>query len=158
MSAKSFFKPGKAIRGGVPIIFPWFGGRSDGKPGPAHGFARSAMWSVESSRLLESGAVEIAFRLSADDASRALGFDGFTALFTATIGTELEMSIAVTNDGSAPFVYEEALHSYFAISSIHDVTVGGLKALPTSIRPTASAVRFGWTPRSRSLKRPTRCT
>jgi len=127
VSGKSFFKPGKAIRGGVPIIFPWFGGRSDGKPGPAHGFARSALWSVESSRLLDSGAVEIAFRLSADDASRALGFDGFSALFTVAIGTELDMSLEVVNNGSAPFVYEEALHTYFAISSIHGVSVSGLE-------------------------------
>src|SRR5665213_4483541 len=34
MSSKSLFAPAKAIRGGVPIIFPWFGARSDGKPGP----------------------------------------------------------------------------------------------------------------------------
>src|ERR1700683_5153929 len=35
LSPKSLFAPGKAIRGGVPIIFPWFGARSDGKPGRA---------------------------------------------------------------------------------------------------------------------------
>ena len=41
VSSRSQFVAGKAIRGGVPLIFPWFGARSDGKPGPAHGFARS---------------------------------------------------------------------------------------------------------------------
>src|SRR5271165_1813754 len=82
VSPKSLFAPGKAIRGGVPIIFPWFGGRSDGKPGPAHGFARTAVWTVESTRLLDSGALEIAFKLEADDASRALGFNDFSVLFT----------------------------------------------------------------------------
>ena len=65
MSSKSFLAPGKAIRGGVPIIFPWFGPRSGGQPGPAHGFARTALWSVESARLMDSGAVEIAFGLGA---------------------------------------------------------------------------------------------
>jgi glucose-6-phosphate 1-epimerase len=47
LSRKSLFTPGKAIRGGVPIIFPWFGPRSDGKPGPAHGFARTMDWVIE---------------------------------------------------------------------------------------------------------------
>jgi glucose-6-phosphate 1-epimerase len=127
VSARSFYAPGKAIRGGVPVIFPWFGARSDGKPGPAHGFARSALWSVAGSRLLDNGAVEVSFVLAADDASRGLGFDGFTARFTATVGTELGMSLEVTNSGAGPFPYEEALHSYFAISSIHGVTVRGLE-------------------------------
>src|ERR1700691_2930891 len=44
LSGKSAFQKGKAIRGGVPVIFPWFGDRHDGQPGPAHGFARTAEW------------------------------------------------------------------------------------------------------------------
>src|SRR5882724_52465 len=50
VSPNSLFAPGKAIRGGVPVIFPWFGARSDGKPGPAHGFARTSEWAVESTK------------------------------------------------------------------------------------------------------------
>jgi glucose-6-phosphate 1-epimerase len=63
LSPKTLFAPGKAIRGGVPIIFPWFGSRSDGKPGPAHGFARTFPWTRESARLREDGRVEIALTL-----------------------------------------------------------------------------------------------
>jgi glucose-6-phosphate 1-epimerase len=63
VSSKTFLEPGKPIRGGVPIIFPWFGARSDGQPGPAHGFARTSLWTVESTRLLENAAVEIVFAL-----------------------------------------------------------------------------------------------
>src|SRR5580658_3823210 len=59
LSPKSLFTPGKAIRGGVPIIFPWFGDRSDGKPGPAHGFARITEWAIEGTRLLDDGRVEV---------------------------------------------------------------------------------------------------
>src|ERR1700759_4831843 len=47
LSPKSLYEPGKAIRGGVPVIFPWFGPRSDGKSGPMHGFARTMEWAVE---------------------------------------------------------------------------------------------------------------
>jgi len=55
VSPKSLFAPGKVIRGGVPIIFPWFGPRSDGKPGPQHGFARSTEWTVEGTSLRDDG-------------------------------------------------------------------------------------------------------
>src|SRR5580692_5172434 len=99
VSPKSLFAPGKAIRGGVPIIFPWFGPRSDGKPGPMHGFARTALWDVEGTRLLDSDAVEVVFGLNADEASRALGFDGFAVRFTVTAGSELGMSLEVVNRG-----------------------------------------------------------
>jgi glucose-6-phosphate 1-epimerase len=126
-SSKSYFAPGKPIRGGVPIIFPWFGPRSGGKPGPMHGFARSVLWSVESARLLDSGAVEIAFGLAADGESRAQGFDAFAVRFTATVGSELGMSLDVSNRGAGPLVFEEALHTYFAVSGVRDVAVHGLE-------------------------------
>src|SRR4051794_17302365 len=42
MSRQSHFAPGKAIRGGVPLIFPWFGARAGDAKAPQHGFARTA--------------------------------------------------------------------------------------------------------------------
>ncbi|MEI6351753.1 MAG: D-hexose-6-phosphate mutarotase, partial [Verrucomicrobiota bacterium] len=48
MSAQSAFLPGKPIRGGVPIIFPWFGPRQNDPASPAHGFARTQSWATES--------------------------------------------------------------------------------------------------------------
>jgi glucose-6-phosphate 1-epimerase len=127
LSSKSLFEAGKAIRGGVPIIFPWFGPRSGDKPGPMHGFARTAVWGVESARLLDSGAVEIAFGLEADEASRALGYGDFTVRFTVTVGAELGLSLEVVNRGAAPLVFEEALHTYYAVSGIRDVALHGLE-------------------------------
>ena len=119
MSSRSFFAPGKAIRGGIPIIFPWFGARSDGKPGPAHGYARTSEWTVQSTRLLDTGSVEITLTLSAEGA--------VAVRFTATVGTELAMSLEVSNGGSEPFRYEEALHTYFAVSDISNISVTGLE-------------------------------
>jgi glucose-6-phosphate 1-epimerase len=127
VSSKSFFAEGKAIRGGVPIIFPWFGPRSGDKPGPMHGFARTALWSVESTRILDNGAVEIVFGLEPDDDSRALGFDGFSVRFTATVGGELGMSLEIINRSGAPLVFEEALHTYYKVSDVRDVALSGLE-------------------------------
>lgn len=127
LSPRSVFAPGKAIRGGVPIIFPWFGNRSDGKPGPAHGFARTSQWAMESSRLREDGRVEIALTLTDSDATRRLFDSAFGLRFRVTIGSELEMELEATNHSNEPFTFEAALHTYFAIGDIHQASVSGLE-------------------------------
>src|SRR5229473_1835169 len=73
-SSRSLFAPGKAIRGGVPIIFPWFGARGDGRPGPAHGFARNTEWAIEDTKLRNDGNVEITFSLAPNEATRGFGY------------------------------------------------------------------------------------
>jgi glucose-6-phosphate 1-epimerase len=127
LSPKSLFAPGKAIRGGVPIVFPWFGPRGDGKPGPAHGFARNTEWAIEGTRLRSDGKVEITLALAPNDASRDFGYAGFRLRFRVTVGSELEMELEVRNDAKEPLVYEEALHSYFAIADIRQTSVAGLE-------------------------------
>jgi glucose-6-phosphate 1-epimerase len=127
VSPKSLFVPGKAIRGGVPVIFPWFGGRSDGKAGPAHGFARSMEWALEGTKLNDDGKVEVTLVLAPNDATRALGFAGFHLRFRVTVGSELKMELETKNDSSEPLIYEEALHTYFAIANIDEARVTGLE-------------------------------
>ena len=81
VSPKSLFAPGKAIRGGVPVIFPWFGPRGEGRPGPAHGFVRSMEWTVEATELRNDGILEIALALAPGDVSRAYGYDASSCAF-----------------------------------------------------------------------------
>jgi glucose-6-phosphate 1-epimerase len=140
MSSQSFLDSGKPIRGGVPVIFPWFGPRSGDRPGPAHGFVRTVPWAVDSAALLNGGAVEIAFTLAAGDVSRALGFDAFALRFTLAVGSELSMSLDVANQGEGPLVFEEALHTYFAVSGIRGLAVHGLEGT-TYIDKTDSFTR-----------------
>jgi glucose-6-phosphate 1-epimerase len=127
VSPKSLFAPGKAIRGGVPIIFPWFGPRGDGRPGPAHGFARSMEWAIEGTKLRHDGNVEIALALAPNDTTRGLGYGAFRLRFRVIIGSELAMELETTNDAKEPLTYEEALHTYFAIADIHQTSVSGLE-------------------------------
>jgi len=127
VSPKSLFAPRKAIRGGVPIIFPWFGNRSDGRPGPAHGFARTAEWTVESTRLREDSGVEITLALSNNDATRDFFDAAFRLRFRLTIGSELEMELEASNEGETPFTFEEALHTYLAVGDVYRVLVMGLE-------------------------------
>lgn len=127
VSPKSLFQPSKAIRGGVPIIFPWFGPRGDGKSGPAHGFARTMEWAIEGTQLHHDGRVEITLSLAPNDVTRGLGYGAFRLRFRVTAGAMLEMELETRNDATEPFTYEEALHTYFAIADIHRVSVTGLE-------------------------------
>lgn len=127
VSSTSLFAPGKAIRGGVPIIFPWFGSRGDGKPGPAHGFARTLEWVVESTKLREDAGVEIMLSLASNDATRALFEPDFRAHLRVALGSELEVELEVRNEGPERFTFEEALHTYFAVGDIREASVTGLE-------------------------------
>jgi glucose-6-phosphate 1-epimerase len=127
VSPKSLFAPGKAIRGGVPVIFPWFGARGDGKPGPAHGFARNTQWVIEGTKLRNDGRVEVTLALAPDDAARGFGYSAFHLRFRVTVGSELQIELETRNDGKKPLVYEEALHTYLAVANICQVSVFGLE-------------------------------
>ena len=127
LSPKSPQEPGKAIRGGIPVLFPWFGPRSDGKEGPMHGFARISEWNVESTHFSPEGIVTITLSLEADDHARALGFDHFRAAMQFEIGEHLNITLEVTNHGSEDLVFEEGLHTYFAVGDITKVATEGLE-------------------------------
>jgi glucose-6-phosphate 1-epimerase len=150
MSRKSDFAPGKPIRGGVPIAFPWFAidskaDRYQGKPGPSHGFARIQDWTV-SFAALSGNDLHITFTLGPTELSREMGFDHFRLAFDLTIGRSLTMKLAVANDTGKPLVFEEALHTYFFVVDAHEISVTGLE--PTSyidktddfkVKPAANA-------------------
>jgi len=127
LSSKSLYAPGKAIRGGVPVIFPWFGPRGDGKPGPMHGFARTIEWAVTGTALNDTGGVELTLALDPNQETRALGHSAFHLQFSAVFGRTLQMTLETRNLSEEPFVFEQALHTYFAIADIHRVSVSGLE-------------------------------
>jgi glucose-6-phosphate 1-epimerase len=125
VSRKSDFQPGKPIRGGVPIAFPWFATRHDGKTGPSHGFARIQEWTLAFAALAGDD-LHMTFTLGPSEMSRNLGFDHFRLAYQLRIGKTLTMELAAANDSTVPLVFEEALHTYYAISDIHEITVSGL--------------------------------
>jgi glucose-6-phosphate 1-epimerase len=125
LSRNSEFAPGKPIRGGVPIAFPWFANRHDGKPGPSHGFARIQDWTLALAALAGDD-LHLTFTLGPTAMSRNLGFDHFRLAYQLIIGATLKMELTVVNDSTTPLVFEEALHTYYSVSDIHEVTIDGL--------------------------------
>jgi glucose-6-phosphate 1-epimerase len=131
LSPRTALEPGKAIRGGIPICFPWFGPRSDGGAGPMHGFARIQDWSLAFAALVPSPGqgdqVHLTFTLEPNELSRSLGFDHFRAAYQVVVGKSLALKLIVANTGAKPLVIEEALHTYFAVPSIESVSITGLE-------------------------------
>jgi glucose-6-phosphate 1-epimerase len=126
LSSHSELAPGRAIRGGVPIIFPWFGARSDGRPGPQHGFARTSLWSVESAALRKNGDMALTFLLLPNKTTRSFGYDNFELQFSVTISYSLHMELETRNLAHEPLKIGEALHSYYSVSDLRHVAVTGL--------------------------------
>ena len=126
VSESAVFRPGTAIRGGVPICFPWFAGGPEGTASPAHGFARVTPWQLVGATL-GGGGVELVLELTDSEQSRALWPHAFAATYHVRMGRDaLALRLAVTNTGAQPFTFEEALHAYFGVADIASVTVDGL--------------------------------
>jgi glucose-6-phosphate 1-epimerase len=126
LSKKSHFVSGKAIRGGVPLIFPWFGPHKTNPALPAHGFIRTAEWELESLAQSASGEVRVALRFSSNDATRAVWPHDFAVRFHVVIGATLEMTLETENTSAEPFTFEDALHTYFTVADVLEVGVTGL--------------------------------
>ena len=132
LSDRSLYAHDKAIRGGIPVIFPWFGARTAAvtgtrTDGPSHGFARTSVWKLTKTAY-EDGIVSIELSLTSNDLSRSFGFDDFEVKYLLKLGQELDLQLTVINkSASAALKFEEALHSYFRVSDAKDVTLAGLQ-------------------------------
>lgn len=122
MSSKAVFENGKALRGGIPIIFPQFG------PGKiqSHGFARNFAWEVIETKV-EKGEPRVVFRLKDSSASREIWGHHFEFKYSIHLGSKLHLEMTVKNTGASPFDFQTALHSYFYVSDIRHVYIVGLK-------------------------------
>lgn len=126
LSGKSLYAEGKAIRGGVPVIFPWFGAKEGDSAAPAHGFARVLDWEPTDVRQESDGRVILTLELGSSDRTRkAWPFD-FRLRYTIAVGRSLELALEVQNLSGGEFRFEEALHTYLAVSDVRQVDVEGL--------------------------------
>ncbi len=125
LSPKSQFVPGKAIRGGVPLVFPWFAERKGGLPGGMHGFARTLPWEVVAAEQRPE-AVALSFKLLPNQTTRDLGFDHFVLMYEVVVGETLSLALEVENLGDTSLNFEEALHAYYPVSDVQQIEVSGV--------------------------------
>ena len=125
LSRHSSFEEGKAIRGGVPVCFPWFRNKADDGNAPSHGFVRTRAWELAGISQSVEG-VTVTLATQSDDASRVWWPHELRIVHRVTIGAELRMELTVSNTGTSVFRFEEALHSYHHVSDARNVRVAGL--------------------------------
>ncbi|MBI4899146.1 MAG: D-hexose-6-phosphate mutarotase [Actinobacteria bacterium] len=124
-SAESMSEPGKPLRGGVPICWPWFGPGRSGDRTPAHGLARINTWTFTRLQETSQGTL-LSYRLTAQDVPNALPGSDWVATYEVTVADHLELALTIENTGSTPFSYEVALHTYLTVGDVRQVTVAGL--------------------------------
>lgn len=125
LSKHSHFQEGKAIRGGIPICYPWFRAKADNPKAPSHGFVRTTAWQIESITQQAGNAV-ISLVITASDATRQLWPYDFHLTHRITVGAALKLELITRNTGAEPFRMEEALHTYFRVGDIEKTSVSGL--------------------------------
>ena len=125
LSSQSRWEQGHAIRGGVPICFPWFGGKADDPRAPAHGFVRTAAWQLESIAEIGDAVTVTMFTESSEETKRWWPAD-FHVVYRATFGSELGLELTVTNTGTTSLRFEEALHAYHRVGDAEKARVRGL--------------------------------
>ncbi len=126
LSRHSRFESGIAIRGGIPISWPWFADHPTDKSKPAHGFARISDWEVRGTEV-HGGASRIRFGLSDNQYTRSLWPQAFDLEFIMTVGKELHLDLTAKNTGEEDFTFSQAFHSYFHVSDINKIYVQGLE-------------------------------
>ncbi len=144
MSREAIFAAGKAIRGGVPICFPWFGPDPADSTAPAHGYARISEWEFIDAKHLDEGGVRV-------------HLEKFIAPFQLTyqvdFGKELRLALTTSlpDDAITPQRFEDALHTYFAVSDVRAIEIAGLESRSfvdkmenAAVKPPSKApIRFG---------------
>jgi glucose-6-phosphate 1-epimerase len=125
LSSRSRWEDGHAIRGGVPVCFPWFGGKADDPHAPAHGFVRTKAWQLES--IAQDGdAVTVSMFTESNASTKRWWSADFRLVHRARFGSELSLELVLTNTGTTPLRFEEALHAYHRVGDIEKVRVQGL--------------------------------
>ncbi|MDE2310457.1 MAG: D-hexose-6-phosphate mutarotase [Betaproteobacteria bacterium] len=127
LSPAAKLAPGKSIRGGVPVCWPWFGAHATESGFPAHGFARTVPWQMAASIALPDGSTRVAFELPQSSIPATQWPHACRVRLIVTAGKTLAVELITENTGNVPFKIGEALHTYFAISDVGNVRITGLE-------------------------------
>jgi glucose-6-phosphate 1-epimerase len=140
LSSNETFESGKAIRGGVPVCWPWFGAHISEPEAPPHGLVREKEWQFEI--IKETNArTDLLFHI--ETTGQDLGFPYHArAELLISIGDTLVMSLTTKNLGDIAFPLSQALHSYFACDDIAQVKLTGLTGHQTLNKLTNSSMEF----------------
>ena len=125
LSQCSCFAPGQPIRGGIPIIFPWFGKPAD--KDSQHGFARIRDWELKEMAMAPDGTVNVHLRMPEwiDSPDSPV----CSVECRVTVNVALTVELVIINCAGREFTFENCLHTYFTVGDIGAVSIAGLKGV-----------------------------
>ncbi len=116
VSEQAVFRKGKAIRGGIPVCWPWFG-----KAGtPMHGLARISQWNMSEITEEADGSASLFFTLTLEELKLKARID-------VNIGQALTVLLTTENLSGTELKLTDALHTYFTVGDIRQVRVNGFE-------------------------------
>ena len=126
VSENAYFENGKAIKGGIPICWPWFGQDQEKVGTQMHGFVRNMLWQLDETSTTANGKTNVVLSLSETKETMKLWPHTFKLILKIQIGKTLKLSLKTENTDTSSFVITQALHAYFAIDEIQQTSVLGL--------------------------------
>ena len=135
-SPSAIYKKGKAIRGGIPVCWPWFSAHPDDSTKPSHGFVRNRNWEVVKTEAVVASLTDssrepytrVVFQLTDTEEMRTLWPHAFKVQLAVCVGSKLTVSLTTTNTDNSSFMVGGVLHSYFSIADISETIITGLEA------------------------------
>lgn len=129
VSDRAYYEEGKAIKGGIPVCWPWFGADPDDLGRPAHGFVRNRQWEVTGSESLANGSTKVILGMVDSDETRKIWPHTFKLSIEITVGDSLKVALVTRNSGDKSITISQALHTYFYVGDISKVQVLGLDGI-----------------------------
>jgi glucose-6-phosphate 1-epimerase len=127
LSQKSYYDEGKAIRGGIPVCWPWFGSDPDDLKRPNHGFVRNGFWAVSGTEATTDLETKVKLRFPEAVQSDSCWQHAFALELEISVGDTLTMELITRNTDDQLFSITQAFHTYFHVGDINQVRILGLE-------------------------------
>lgn len=123
-SRNAVFRGGKAIRGGIPVCWPWFSAHPSDSTLPSHGIARTSFWELIEVAHTTTG-TRVVLSLTTDGSDPRWPFAS-TATIAFTIGSSLDIKLTTENQSDSAIAFSDTLHCYFKVGAADQSEVTGL--------------------------------
>ncbi|WP_262966198.1 D-hexose-6-phosphate mutarotase [Methylobacter psychrophilus] len=127
LSQKSSYEEGKAIRGGIPVCWPWFGPDPKDRDRPDHGFVRNGLWAVLATTAIADNETKVTLRFQETIESKSYWRKPFILDLEISVGDTLTLKLITRNTGNKTFSITQALHAYLQVGDINQVQILGLE-------------------------------
>jgi glucose-6-phosphate 1-epimerase len=127
LSKQAYYQAGKAIKGGIPICWPWFGPDPEGLGRPSHGFVRNRLWTVIGTETVTDSETKVTLGLGDTTETKTIWPQSFELTIEISVSNTLTVALVTRNRGDQAFSITQALHTYFKVGDISQVQILGLE-------------------------------